>query len=260
MVKVIIAAACGKMGQEILNIALEDPEIEVAGVFERPDHPRIGEEIAKGLLLASRVSEVIDAGDVLIDFSHHTASIEHARVVAERNKRGVVGTTGFSPEELKEIKSLAHRSPFVVAPNMSVGINLMFKLVKEMATVLGPAYDIEIIEAHHRMKKDAPSGTALRLGEIMAEAGNATLKEVGVFARHGMIGVRTDREIGLQTIRAGDIVGEHTVLFAAPGERLELTHRVGNRANFARGAIKAAHWIVHQGAGFYDMQDVLRLK
>ena len=261
MLRVIVAGVFGKMGLEIVRQVREEPEMMLVGAFERPDHPRVGEEVVEGVTVAGSLEEVIEKGDVFIDFTHHTASVMHLHVAEKHRKRAVVGTTGFTPSELDEIQQIGRKIPMVFAPNMSVGVNLLFKLVKEAAEVLGPAYDIEIVEAHHRLKKDAPSGTAMRLGEILARtAKNAGLEEVGVFSRQGMIGARSDREIGIQTVRAGDIVGEHTVLFAGPGERVELTHRAHNRSNFAAGAVKAALWLSHQPVGLYDMQDVLGLK
>ncbi len=261
MVNVVVAGVFGKMGQEIVRTILDEPSMSIKGVFEHPDHPKIGEEVAGiEVVAASALQDILQGADVLIDFTHHTATMENARIAAEAGKRMVIGTTGFTPEEASEIRNLGRKTALVWAPNMSVGINLMFRLVREMARILGPSYDVEILEAHHRMKKDAPSGTALRLGELIAETHGTHLEEVGVFARHGITGTRNQREIGLQTIRAGDIVGEHTVMFAGPGERLELIHRCHSRANFARGAVQAALWVAGRPAGLYDMQDVLGLE
>ncbi len=183
-----------------------------------------------------------------------------ARKAAQAKKAMVIGTTGLSPDNLAELAELSRNFPCVQSPNMAVGVNVLFKIARKMAALLGDAYDIEIIEAHHRMKKDAPSGTALKLGEMVAEGVHRNLAEVGVYSRHGMIGERTDKEIGIQTIRAGDIVGEHTVYFAGAGERLELTHRAHSRDNFARGAALAAAWVVGKPNGLYTMFDVLDLQ
>jgi 4-hydroxy-tetrahydrodipicolinate reductase len=172
----------------------------------------------------------------------------------------VIGTTGFNTAELDELKSLAKRFPCVLSPNMSVGVNLIFKVISEMARTLGDDYDIEVIEAHHRLKKDAPSGTALKIAEVLARAVDRDLNQVGVYARKGLIGERKKQEIGIQTIRAGDIVGDHTILFGGMGERIELTHRASSRDTFARGALRAAGWVVTQPPGLYDMMDVLNLK
>ena len=260
MVKLIIAGACGRMGGRIIALAEQSKDVSVAAAFEHPDHPKIGEEVAPGVRLKGMLDPILESGDVLIDFTEHTATLNHLRLVANHGKAAVVGTTGFSPEELDQIQALSSTSSMVVAPNMSVGVNLMFKIARDMATILDDAYDIEVLEAHHRLKKDAPSGTAVKLAEVLADARGNNLQEVGVFSRRGHIGQRSDGEIGVQTIRAGDIVGEHTVLFAGPGERLELTHRAHSRDNFARGAITAARWVVNQPNGLYDMQNVLGLK
>ncbi len=172
----------------------------------------------------------------------------------------VIGTTGFSKDQIEVLRSLSGEIPLVMAPNMSVGVNLLFKVLKDVARVLGDDYDIEIIEAHHRMKKDAPSGTALKMAQVIADALQRNLDEVGVYARKGIIGERTKQEIGIQTVRAGDIVGEHTVLFGGLGERIEITHKASSRDTFARGALRAAMWVADRKPGLYDMQDVLGLK
>jgi 4-hydroxy-tetrahydrodipicolinate reductase len=172
----------------------------------------------------------------------------------------VIGTTGFTAQETDELRRLARQVPCVFSPNMSVGVNVLFKALAEIAKTLGDEYDIEVIEAHHRLKKDAPSGTAMKIAEVLAQAMNRDLGQVAVYARRGMIGERTRNEIGVQTIRAGDIVGDHTVLFGGMGERIEVTHRAHNRDAFARGALRAAHWVATQPPGLYDMLDVLRLR
>jgi 4-hydroxy-tetrahydrodipicolinate reductase len=260
MVRLIIAGACGRMGLRILDLADQVTGVSVGAVFERTGHPRIGQEIATGLLLTDNPVEALQSGEVLIDFTHHTASMQHLRLAAQMNKAAVVGTTGFSAEQMKEIQSLGEIMRMVMAPNMSVGVNLMFKVIADMARILGGDYDLEVVEAHHRLKKDAPSGTALRMAEVLAAARGSNLEGVGIFSRHGNIGQRSDREIGIQAIRGGDIVGEHTVYFIGNGERLEVTHRAHSRDNFARGALKAAQWIVNKPNGLYNMQDVLGLK
>ena len=183
-----------------------------------------------------------------------------SNLAAPAGKAVVIGTTGFSPAQTAEIKKLAETARVVLAPNMSVGVNLMFKVVADIARILCTGYDVEIVEAHHRLKKDAPSGTAMKLAQVIAAALERDLDQVGVYERKGMIGQRTDAEIGIQTLRAGDIVGEHTVMFGGIGERLEIIHRAHNRDNFARGAVRAAQWIVSQPQGLYDMQDVLGLE
>jgi 4-hydroxy-tetrahydrodipicolinate reductase len=198
--------------------------------------------------------------DVLIEFTHPEPTLEHLKVAVDAGKAMVIGTTGLNPTQVGELKWLAEKTRVVFAPNMSVGVNLMFKVVEMIAGVLSEGYDVEIVEAHHRLKKDAPSGTAIKLAQVIAQALGRDLEKTGVYARHGIIGQRTDQEIGIQTVRAGDITGEHTVLFGGIGERLEVIHRAHNRDNFAKGAVRAALWIVDQEPGLYDMQDVLGLK
>ncbi|MGZ3569216.1 MAG: 4-hydroxy-tetrahydrodipicolinate reductase, partial [Thermodesulfobacteriota bacterium] len=197
---------------------------------------------------------------VIINFTNPKNSIESLEFAKEKGLAIVIGTTGLSPEQIERVKGLAKSVRCVFSPNMSVGVNVMFKIVQEVAQVLGPDYDIEIFEAHHRLKKDSPSGTAVKLGELVAKAVGRDFGKVGVYGRKGMVGERTRDEIGMQVIRAGDIVGEHTVLFGGIGERLEIIHRAHSRDNFARGAIRAALWVVNQPNGLYDMQDVLGLK
>src|SRR5210317_295146 len=267
MAKVIIAGAGGRMGRRIGYMVNEHPELQVAAGFERPENPGVGKDLgelggygANGVKVANDLEKVIEKGDVIIDFTFHEATMKIARQAAEKNKAMVIGTTGLSQENLQELAELCKNFPCVQAPNMAVGVNVLFKLAAKVASILGNDYDMEIVEAHHRMKKDAPSGTAMKLGEVMAQAVGRDIDNVGVFARHGIIGERTDKEIGLQTIRAGDIVGEHTVYFAGAGERLELTHRAHSRDNFARGATLAADWVVKQPNGMYTMFDVLGLQ
>ena len=267
MVRAIVAGAGGRMGGRIINIIKDDPEIELAAAFEHPESPWVGKDAGEaagcgplGVEVAPTIDQVIDAGDVVIDFTFHEATVVHARRAAEKGRAMVIGTTGFTPQELEEIHRLAQGFPCVQAPNMSVGVNLLYKLVSMAASTLGEDYDIEIVEAHHRMKKDAPSGTALQLARVAAEARGYDLDEVGVYARHGVIGERKRREIGIQTVRAGDIVGEHTVLFGGIGERIEIVHKASSRDTFAKGAVRAAKWVVGRPAGLYDMQDVLGLR
>ena len=267
MTKVIIAGAAGRMGRRIGYMVNEHPELQVAAGFERSDSPDVGKDMgdlggygANGVPIADSLAAVIDQGEVIIDFTFHEATMEIARQAAKQNRAMVIGTTGLSQENIRELADLCKNMPCVQAPNMAVGVNVLFKLAAKVAAILGNDYDMEIVEAHHRMKKDAPSGTAMKLGEVMAEAVGRDLERDGVFSRHGIIGERTDNEIGLQTIRAGDIVGEHTVYFAGAGERLELTHRAHSRDNFARGAALAAAWVASQPLGLYNMFDVLGLQ
>ncbi len=267
MIKAIVSGPAGRMGGRIIHMIEEAEGITLAGAFERPGHPVVDKDVgevvglpAMGIKVADYLHEVLAQGDVVIEFTHPEASLSHLREVAAAGKAMVLGTTGFSPAQVAEIHALGARTRLVFAPNMSVGVNLMFKVVADVAKVLSAGYDVEIVEAHHRLKKDAPSGTALKLAQVIAHALDRNLEEVGVYARHGIIGQRTDKEIGLQTVRAGDIVGEHTVLFGGIGERLEIIHRAHNRDNFAKGAVRAAQWVVKQPPACYDMQDVLGLK
>lgn len=268
MTKVIVAGAAGRMGRRISCMVHQQAGLTLAGGFERQGNPDIGKDLgevggfgATGVMIADSLERVIDQCEVIIDFTFHEATMQIARKAAEHKKAMVIGTTGLSQENLKELRALSQKGfPCVQAPNMAVGVNVLFKIAKKVASILGDSYDIEIVEAHHRMKKDAPSGTALKLGEMVAEGVNRNLEEVGVYARHGIIGERTDKEIGIQTVRAGDIVGEHTVYFAGAGERLEITHRAHNRDNFARGAALAAAWVAGKANGMYTMFDVLGLQ
>jgi 4-hydroxy-tetrahydrodipicolinate reductase len=196
--------------------------------------------------------------DVIIDFSVPEATITYLRTAAALHKAMVIGTTGFAAAQREEIGQLSQRVPCLMAPNMSVGVQVMFQLLQQLVTLLGPDYDVEILEMHHRMKVDAPSGTALRMAAIVAEALGRQVDDVAVYGRHGMVGRRSATEIGMQAVRAGDIVGEHTVIFGGIGERLELVHRSQSRDTFAQGAVRAAKWIVRQPPGLYGMEDLLR--
>jgi 4-hydroxy-tetrahydrodipicolinate reductase len=267
MVRAIVAGAAGKMSGRIIHGICQSKEITLAAAFERPDHPCIGQDAGQmaglgnlGIKIASSLAEVIDAGEVLIDFTSPEATLENTRAASSRGLAMVIGTTGISGNTLEEITALSRTMRCVMSPNMSVGVNVMFRIAADVARYLGQDYDVEILEVHHRLKKDAPSGTAMKLAQILALSTGRNLDEVAVYERKGMIGERTDKEIGIQTWRAGDITGEHTLLFGGIGERLELIHRAHNRDNFARGAVKAAEWIVKQPAGLYDMQDVLGLR
>jgi 4-hydroxy-tetrahydrodipicolinate reductase len=245
----------------------ENPDLQLAAAFEHPDNPATGRDIGvlagfgtTGINISAGLEAVIDQGDVIIDFTFHRATMEFARLAARKGRAMVIGTTGLTGDDLAQIKALADENfPCVQAPNMAVGVNVLFKLVEKTASILGDAYDVEIVESHHRMKKDAPSGTALKLGEMAAAALGRNFAEVGIFERNGIIGERTEKEIGIQTVRAGDIVGEHTVIFAGAGERIEIVHRAHSRDNFARGAALAAGWVAGKPNGMYTMFDVLGL-
>jgi len=267
MIRAAIAGIAGRMGSRIATLIEQSEGIELAGGFDHPQHPRVGEDLAavlggapRGRIVAGTMTEVLDHCDVVIDFTSAAASLDHLTQAAAAGRAMVIGSTGFNATQLDQARALAAAIPCVLAPNMSVGVNVLFKVVQDVARLLGDGFDVEIVEAHHRLKKDAPSGTAVKLGELVAAALDRDFSQVGVFSRHGLIGRRTPTEIGIQTIRGGDIVGEHTVLFAGAGERIEVTHRAHSRDNFANGAIRAARWVVGRAAGLYDMQDVLGIR
>ncbi len=267
IVRVAVAGIGGRMGSRIAQLLGGSEGIELSAGFESPESARIKKDLAEiiggaltGKLTAGDIKEVIADCDVIIDFTNAESSLKHLKAAAENGKAIVIGSTGFSAGQTEEARELTKNIPVVLAPNMSLGVNVLFKLAAEAAKLLGDDYDVEIIEAHHRFKKDAPSGTAMKLAEVLAGALGRDLEKVGKYARHGLIGERTKNEIGIQTIRAGDIVGDHTIIFGGLGERLELTHRAGSRDTFARGAIRAAKWVVNQSPGLYDMRDVLGMK
>lgn len=267
MIKAIVIGAAGRMGGRIINLIQEGEDFLLKEAIEHPNHPQLGKDIGEviglgkiGVILQDDLSKVIEQGEVIIDFTNAQASLKNLRLAVKYKKPMVIGSTGFSPEELLEVKELAKNIPCLLSPNMSVGVNLVFKIIGEIAEVLKDEYDVEIIEAHHRLKRDAPSGTALKMGQILAQALGREWDKVAVFQRKGIIGERNPKEIAIQTIRAGDIVGEHTVIFGGMGERLEITHRAHSRDNFARGALRAAKWIIQQKNGLYDMQDLLGLR
>jgi 4-hydroxy-tetrahydrodipicolinate reductase len=267
MVKIAVAGAAGRMGSRITALSKEYDGLQLTGAFEKKGNKDIGKDVGivvgignTGITLVDNLESIIDNVDVVISFTAVEASKEHLRIATSKNKAMVIGTTGFTKDDLKEVNKLTKKIPCVMASNMSMGVNLLLKVLQDIAKALGDAYDVEIIEAHHRMKKDAPSGTALKMAQVISNALNRNLDDVAVYARKGIIGERTAKEIGIQTIRAGDIVGEHTVIFGGLGERIEVTHKVSSRDTFARGALRAALWVYGKRAGLYDMQDVLGLK
>ncbi len=267
MIGTIVIGAGGRMGGTVIRTIHEAEGVEISGAVERPDHPFLNRDIGEvlglgemGIPLVGDIGGVIEAGDVVVDFTNAEVSLRSLEVCSAKGVAAVIGSTGFTPQQMEKVAGLAEKTRCVLSPNMSVGVNVMFKVVGEIAGILGDEYDVEILEAHHRFKKDSPSGTAMKLGEIAASALARDFQQVGVFGRKGVIGERTSREIGMQAVRAGDIVGEHTVMFGGLGERLELTHRSHSRENFARGAMRAAKWVITQPNGLYDMGDVLGLK
>ena len=267
MTKIAVAGAAGRMGSRITALSREYEGLRLAGAFEKKGHKDIGKDVGTvvgigetGVMLVDSLESIIDNVDLIISFTAVEATKEHLRLASSKGKAMVIGTTSFTKDDLKEVSELTRIIPCVMASNMSMGVNLLLRVLQDIARVLGDDYDVEIIEAHHRMKKDAPSGTALKMAEVVAEAINRNLDEVAVYVRKGAIGERTKKEIGIQTIRAGDIVGEHMVIFGGLGERIEITHKASSRDTFARGALKAALWLSGKPAGLYDMQDVLGLK
>jgi 4-hydroxy-tetrahydrodipicolinate reductase len=255
MGKVLIEAVCGTEGLE-LGAAVVEPESSLVGA-DAGDMIGIGKT---GVKLAGSLDAVVNDFDVLIDFTFPDLTLANAGFCEANNKMLVIGTTGMSDSEKDQLALIAESVPIVFAPNMSVGVNVVLNLLRTAAATLGDDYDVEIIEAHHRHKKDAPSGTALRMGEVVADALGRDLKACAVYGREGFTGERTRKEIGFETIRAGDVVGDHTVLFATEGERIEITHKASSRMTFAKGAMRAALWLNARPAGLYDMQDVLALK
>lgn len=264
--RVAVLGAGGRMGRAIVRALSETEGARLVAAVERPGSPDVGADAGTLAGLApvgvaiGQALPAASAADVWIDFSSPAASVANAHAAASSGARLVVGTTGLGAQDREAIAGAARAVPVVLAPNMSVGVNVLLALVADAARALGPGYDLEIVEAHHRAKRDAPSGTALRLAEALAEATGRDLGKTARYERHGDIGPRTAPEIGIQTIRGGDVVGDHTVFFLGMGERLELTHRASSRDTFARGAVRAALWLGNRPPGLYDMRDVLGLK
>jgi 4-hydroxy-tetrahydrodipicolinate reductase len=242
--KIVVTGAKGRMGQALVACAQENPDLQMVGQIDQGDD----------------LSAVIERADVVIDFSFHDATLPIARLCSEKRKAMVIGTTGHNETETKQIKDLQARIPMVWSSNYSTGVNTLFWLTRRAAEILGTGFDLEIVEMHHRQKKDAPSGTAATLAGILADVRQEQLSKIIRHGREGVVGERTAGEIGVHAVRGGDVVGDHTVIFAAQGERLELAHKASSRETFARGALRAAQWIVPQKPGLYDMQNVLGLK
>ena len=267
MTKCIVAGAAGRMGVRIIDTIYQTEGVSLAGATEMQGHPRLGSDVGEllgrdkiSISIVDSLEKISQDYDVVIDFTAPDSSLKSLEWVHKKGKAAVIGTTGFTVPQTEHINTLARDIPCVCSPNMSVGINLMFSLISQVAAKLKDEYDIEIMESHHRLKKDAPSGTAVKMAHILADAVGRDLDSVAVHQRKGIIGPRQKEEIGIQVVRAGDIVGEHTVLFGGLGERLEITHKAHNRDTFARGAVKASQWVVTQQPGLYDMLDVLGLK
>ena len=267
MINISVCGAAGRMGQRVIATIKDTEGAQLAGALERHANPLLGQDAGliagcgpMGITISDDLNSVIEACDVLIDFSAPKVSLKNLEACGLKKKAMVIGSTGFTPEERALAIELAKFVPVVLAPNMSVGVNVCFKILKDLAGILGDDFDVEIVEAHHRMKLDAPSGTAVRMGEVVAEALGRDYGAVANFHREGITGARTKQEIGMQTIRGGDIVGEHTVYFIGMGERIELSHRAMTRDMFSRGALRAAKWVVGKPPKLYDMQDVLGLR
>jgi 4-hydroxy-tetrahydrodipicolinate reductase len=266
MADVVVAGAAGRMGTRLVALVSQQSDLRLVAAIEAPGHPAVsrdaGETAGVGRLdvpIADDPERALGSDRILIEFSVPAATMSHLRLVGQRGGRAVIGTTGLSAEERREVEELARRIPIVLSPNMSVGVNVAFRILADMAKMLGDDYDVEITEIHHRFKKDAPSGTALRMAEVVAQALGRDLGKAGVYGRHGVPGERTRSEIGVMSLRSGDVVGDHTVSFGALGERLELTHRAHSRDNYARGALRAARFVAGARPGLYTMHDVLGL-
>jgi 4-hydroxy-tetrahydrodipicolinate reductase len=265
-VRIAVFGAGGKMGCAIVRAIANADGAVLAAAIERSDYPYLAADASQLAGLSPSGVRVVDqrpakgAADVWIDFSTPSAALPDAQAAATAGAAIVIGTTGVTASDKEKIAAIAQTIPIVLTPNMSMGVNVMLKLVADAARMLGPGYDIEIVETHHRAKRDAPSGTALRLGEAVAEATGRDLATTARFERHGDIGPRTQSEIGMQTLRGGDVFGDHTVYFFGQGDRIEITHRASSRDTFAHGAVRAALWLAGKPAGLFDMRDVLGLK
>ncbi len=267
MIKVVICGACGRMGRRLVSLVSEADDLELSGATERPNHGDMGKDVGQaagigelGVKLSSDLPQAAEKGDVIVDFTSPEATLAASEVAGKLGKAIVVGTTGFSADQMAKFRRNVEGVPCVYAPNFSVGVNLLFRLAAEASRILGDGYDIEIVEAHHRFKKDAPSGTARKLAEAVAESLGRDLDRVGIYGREGITGERNPQEIGIHSVRGGDIVGEHTVIFAAPGERIELVHRASSRDTFAVGALRAIRFVAEARSGLYDMGDVLGMR
>lgn len=265
-VQIAIAGASGRMGQELIAAVLNNPDTQLVGAFDRAGSQSIGQDAGakfgktSGIAITDNVEDALAHADVFIDFTRPEGTLAHLEVAKKIGVKSVIGTTGFSEDQKALLAQYAQSNAMVFAPNMSVGVNVTFKLLELAAKALSSGYDIEIIEAHHRHKVDAPSGTALKMGEVIADAIGRNLNEVAVYERFGHTGEREPSTIGFSTIRGGDIVGDHTVLFAGSGERIEISHKSSSRAGYAQGSLRAALFLQGHSSGLFDMFDVLNLK
>lgn len=264
--RVAVTGAAGRMGKMLIETIAQSEGVSLAGAVERPGSSLIGADSGElagigsnSIKVVGSLQEIVNDFDVLVDFTAPAVTLINAKLCAENGKKIVVGTTGFSQEEKSELSAHQSKTALCVAANYSTGLNVSLKLIELAAKSFGDDADIEIIEAHHRHKVDAPSGTALAMGDVVADALNRDLKKVAVYGREGQTGARERETIGFATIRGGDVAGDHTVMFLADGERVEITHKASNRMVFARGAVRAAQWLSQQANGLYSMQDVLNL-
>ncbi len=267
MLNIAVTGAAGRMGRSLITACEQSDSCRLGAATEHAGNSLLGSDAGELAGLGKRDVQLVDDltrvsadFDTLIDFTRPEATLAHLAICVAAKKSIIIGTTGFSDDQKQQIQNAAKSIPIVFAPNMSVGVNLCFKLLDMAARVLGDEVDIEVIEAHHRHKIDAPSGTAMRMGEVVAQALGRDLGACAVYGREGITGPRERKTIGFETIRAGDIVGDHTVLFAGEGERVEISHKASSRMTFANGALRAAQWLKNQPAGLYDMQDVLNLR
>ncbi|GAH62670.1 unnamed protein product [marine sediment metagenome] len=251
MIKIVLCGGCGRMASKVAQLIYQDDKLKLTGIVESPTHPDTGKDWGAtagqgktGIMVVDNLESIIQKADQIVEFTNPKVSLQHLEIAAKYKKTMIIGTTGFSGEEMEKMKSLSQNIPFLFSPNMSLGVNLLFKLAAETAAALSDDYDVEIVEAHHRFKKDAPSGTAKKLAQEIAKAKGVNLDEVA---------------IGIHSIRSGDITGEHTVMFTALGERIELTHKAHNRDTFAYGTIQAIKFMEGKPAGFYEMKDVLKI-
>ena len=266
MIKVAVMGAAGRMGKALIQAITEDAQTILAAGIVEPESSLVGVDLGElagigklGVTASGSVEAALDTFDVLIDFTTIETTLANAELCTSAGKQLIVGTTGLKDEQKALLAKAAEQTPIVFAPNMSVGVNLCFKLLEMAAAALGDDYDVEIVEAHHRHKVDAPSGTALGMGEAVARALGRNLQEVAVYGREGHTGARDPKTIGFATMRVGDVVGDHTVVFGTEGERVEITHKASSRMTFAKGAVRASKWLADKPAGLYSMQDVLDL-
>lgn len=266
MIKVVIVGAGGRMGGALIRAVASKNDMELYGAVDLPGHPQMGKDAGDiagceslGVPLTDDLGAALNGADVLIDFTFHEAVPNNVRLASENFCAVVLGTTGLTAEETEVVRKESFKIPIVWAPNMSVGVNLLFALTKKVAEILGPEYDAEIVEMHHRHKQDAPSGTAMRIAESLAEGRKRQLDEVACYGRQGITGERPRGEIAIHTLRGGDVIGDHTVIFAGDSERFEMTHKASNRDVFAKGAVFASSWVIDKKPRIYDMQDILEL-